>query len=159
MKICFKCKKPKELSAFYKHPRMADGHLNKCIVCAKEDVAARVERKRKDPEWLEAEMERQRQKQARARANGTAIVLTGEKRAAVNKKYRINNPEKRRAHDAVTNALRCKKIQRKPCEVCASIDSEAHHEDYSKPLDVVWLCPKHHAERHRQMRKARRLAG
>jgi len=28
-----------------------------------------------------------------------------------------------------------------------------HHEDYSKPLEIVWLCIKHHAERHREIRK------
>ena len=34
-----------------------------------------------------------------------------------------------------------------PCE--AEIDVQAHHDDYNKPLDVRWLCRKHHREHHK----------
>lgn len=40
------------------------------------------------------------------------------------------------------------KIVKKPCQVCQSPDSEAHHADYTKPLEVVWLCRDHHLELH-----------
>ena len=36
-----------------------------------------------------------------------------------------------------------------PCEVCGATKAQAHHCNYSKPLDVRWLCPKHHAEWHK----------
>lgn len=41
-------------------------------------------------------------------------------------------------------------LTRLPCEVCQNSKSQAHHEDYSKPLQVIWLCSKHHGERHRK---------
>lgn len=45
-------------------------------------------------------------------------------------------------------------ILRQPCEVCGATESvEAHHEDYTKPLDVQWLCPTHHQARERAKRK------
>ena len=39
------------------------------------------------------------------------------------------------------------KVQRGPCEVCGG-KAEAHHTDYSKPLDVRWLCRDHHPDEH-----------
>ena len=55
-------------------------------------------------------------------------------------------PEKITARSAVSSALYHGKIRRKPCEVCGILKVEAHHDDYSKPLDVKWLCNKHHKE-------------
>lgn len=40
------------------------------------------------------------------------------------------------------------KIKRKPCEVCGSGKSQMHHDDYDKPVDVRWLCKKHHLDIH-----------
>lgn len=43
------------------------------------------------------------------------------------------------------------KIKKLPCCVCGDINSQAHHEDYSKPLDVIWYCRVHHNEIHKQI--------
>jgi hypothetical protein len=46
------------------------------------------------------------------------------------------------------NALRSGKISRHPCAICGGEPAHKHHDDYSKPLDVIWLCPKHHKQMH-----------
>jgi hypothetical protein len=67
------------------------------------------------------------------------------------REWRARNPEKYKAQNAVNNAIRDGKLIRKGCEVCGD-KAHAHHEDYSRPLDVVWLCPIHHGERHASTR-------
>jgi hypothetical protein len=39
-------------------------------------------------------------------------------------------------------------IEKQKCNICGASESEAHHEDYSKPLVVIWLCREHHLELH-----------
>lgn len=70
------------------------------------------------------------------------------------KSERLNNDNKEKylARRAVENAVRYNKIIKQPCERCGETSRvHAHHENYSKPLDIVWLCPKHHTERHREI--------
>jgi len=74
----------------------------------------------------------------------------------IRNKYRHNNPEKIKAHSILNNAIRAGLIQRLPCSICGSTKRiHGHHPCYSKPLDVVWLCPLHHAEHHKAVHKAR----
>jgi hypothetical protein len=42
------------------------------------------------------------------------------------------------------------KIVKEPCEVCGSVESQAHHDNYDNPRDVRWFCRPHHLEWHRQ---------
>lgn len=57
-------------------------------------------------------------------------------------------PDRMRAYGRVRYAIKTGKLKKLPCEVCGSPDTEGHHDDYSKPLDVRWLCPFHHKEYH-----------
>lgn len=120
------------------------------------DSEKRREEKMKDPEWVVAEAERQRKKQAKYREIGTACVLPLDKRREVHRKHAKKYPEKNSARMKLSNAVRDGKINPMPCEVCGNPTSEAHHDDYSKPLDVKWLCSKHHAERHVYLRDIER---
>lgn len=56
--------------------------------------------------------------------------------------------KRRKARSTFNHYLRDKHIERKTCEVCGE-KAEAHHDDYNKPLDVRWLCFKHHREWHK----------
>ena len=67
---------------------------------------------------------------------------------AANKRWREKNPEKVAANTKVNNAVRDGRLTRQPCEVCGKAAAEAHHDDYSKPLEVRWLCKEHHEEQH-----------
>jgi hypothetical protein len=65
------------------------------------------------------------------------------------RKWQINNREKVNAHAAVHRAVSSGVIKRpEQCSFCENkCKPEGHHEDYSKPLDVVWLCRLCHAEK------------
>ena len=64
------------------------------------------------------------------------------------KLYRKNNPNKYRAHGMVAYAVKMKNLVPKPCEICADVKVSAHHDDYLEPLNVRWLCSKHHNQWH-----------
>ena len=65
-------------------------------------------------------------------------------------KWRDNNRQKYRAEDLVRYYIKTGKIKRDCCEICDDQNSHAHHDDYSKPLEVHWLCRTHHSEYHRK---------
>lgn len=56
--------------------------------------------------------------------------------------------KRRKARSELNHYLRDKHIERKPCEVCGA-KAEAHHDNYDEPLQVRWLCFRHHREWHK----------
>lgn len=139
-KVCFKCKRNLPISEFYKHPGMADGHLGKCKDCAKRDTKMRYA---VDFEKIRA-YEKARFQRAERKAN-----IRIYRRAR-----RLRSPEKDAARAAVSRAVKSGLLKREPCEVCGNEKAQAHHKDHSKPLDVQWLCFKHHRQIHGQLRDA-----
>jgi hypothetical protein len=63
--------------------------------------------------------------------------------------------EYKAAHVATRKAIRDGVLVRKPCEVCRKKKTEAHHDDYGKPLEVRWLCRAHHMQIHGREKKLR----
>lgn len=61
-----------------------------------------------------------------------------------------NTKTKHYARTYANTYLKRGKLKKKPCEVCGASEVEMHHEDYSKPLQVNWLCRKHHMDNHKK---------
>ena len=127
-KVCFKCGIEQPIVSFYKHPQMGDGRLNKCKSCTRYDV--RTNYKAKVEQYREYDRERYRT---------DPVKRTPARRDDL----------KRRAGYLMHNAVNRGKLQKLACEVCGDQKSEGHHEDYAKPLEVTWLCRKHHKDVHR----------
>lgn len=139
-KTCFKCSQTLAIVNFYRHPRMADGHLNKCKECARKDSSHSHHLNKDDPLWVEKQRVRGREKYHRLYGNGpnwTSPEATPE--------------EKTKARRLLQYALRRGEIL-KPSRCtdcgCASNRIHGHHEDYSKPLAVFWVCSLCHRKRH-----------
>ena len=78
----------------------------------------------------------------------------GKLRGRLNRARRFTlNPERYRAKDLIHSLVERGIIQRQPCAKCGDMKSQAHHPDYSKPLEVVWLCQAHHSEEHRRLKE------
>lgn len=60
------------------------------------------------------------------------------------KKARLNNPEKYKARYMLNSAVKSGVVKKEPCINCGDLKSEAHHENYNNPIDVIWVCRKHH---------------
>lgn len=72
-------------------------------------------------------------------------------RAAYAREYRESVKDRyKEAHHAVSNAIKLGKMEKKPCEICGNNNSQAHHDDYNKPLEVRWLCRSCHLAWHQE---------
>jgi hypothetical protein len=64
-------------------------------------------------------------------------------RLEARERYRAN-PQASKARTAVARALRAGTLRKGVCEVCGATKVDAHHENYDRPLEVHWLCRRHH---------------
>jgi hypothetical protein len=146
-KRCITCGLEKPLSDYYKHPQMSDGHLSKCKECQKANSraarAARIEDYREYDRARSMRPDRVAMRLAYAQTERSKEITAIGSAAWIKR-----NPDKRKAHTIVGNALRTGRLIKMPCEKCGNPSSQAHHDDYSAPLSVRWFCVAHHAEHH-----------
>lgn len=121
-----------------------------CKVCVGEAVRAY---RKANPEWYRrSSREYGRTDKARAKRAEVTKRARKEQREKFDerrRRWRAENPEKHKAHMAVNSAVRHGKLTKSTsCERCGARDVllHAHHEDYSKPLEVEWLCTGCHGE-------------
>jgi hypothetical protein len=126
-KKCFKCGRILPLEDFYKHPRMKDGHLNKCKECTRTDVKRDYDRNSSNPEWVEKERERGREKYHRLGYNHKFSGITD----LCPLIKTISAKLRRRGYN--TNGM------------------EAHHWNYNYPFSVFLLSRNAHRRLHQHM--------
>ncbi len=133
MKKCSRCGEEKDFSGFQKRKASKDGYTASCKKCLKEYDDSRL----RDPKRMQARREYQKTEKGKL-AHSMAC-----------KKWLEKNEVKRGVHILTGNAIRDGRLIKKPCEVCGEKKVNAHHCDYAKPFEIVWLCDDHHAEWHK----------
>lgn len=138
LKRCSQCREEKPPSAFYKHPQTRDGLNSWCKAC----TAARWQVWRKaHPTYKQVRTAAQRRRWALAEHQRDP-----QKKTRACQRYRRAQPLVYAARTAVGNALQSGRLVRPTaCTRCQRVCKlDGHHEDYTKPLEVVWVCRRCH---------------
>lgn len=133
LKRCSCCGVEKPLTDFQVRQASKDGLTASCKACLKERDRIRDQSPR-----------RIALKKKYVQGKGKNVAYAAKRR------YIRKNPKKRAAHVLVGNAIRDGKLLKGVCSVCGDKRVQAHHCDYDKPLEVLWLCPKHHEAWHKK---------
>lgn len=144
MKECKQCLKTLPLSEFYS---TKTGKFSKCKECIKKNVKQNREEKE---EYYKA-YDRNRPNKAERNKLNIERQKTEKGKAIHNNACRAwgeRNKDRRQVQIAVSNAVRDGRLQKLPCFICGEAEVEGHHPNYDAPLDVIWLCVKHHKEIH-----------
>ena len=150
MKKCSKCKKLKPINDFYKRGGKEKGLRSHCCSCCSERRA----------EWRLKNSEHDSLTHRKWRMGNLS------KRAAYLRQYRLNNPEKFKDYQSPEKS-KARVLARETfinkvavCEVCGkAFAKHRHHKDYSRPLDIIWVCVSCHQKIHSKQRKLRLCNG
>jgi hypothetical protein len=154
---CNTCGQIKPLSDYYVDQKAADGRICRCKECHKAGMkAARAAR---SGYYLQYDRDRANNPNRVAARKAYSQSEHGKERIAAGSKAWIGrNPQKRAANIKADNAIARGRLIKQPCEVCGALEVHAHHDDYSRPMDVRWFCVQHHADHHVVERRERSYA-
>ena len=155
-KLCRTCNIYKRFSEFIKRERNTTGFESQCRECICEKQRIRYLNRSKDELKYNARLNKIKLYTAAKRSDPLSN-RTNE--LSAQSEYKINNREKINAQASLNRYIRRGYITRLPCQICGDLKSQGHHEDYSRPLDVIWLCRKHHSEIHRKFNTLRQRLG
>ncbi len=134
MKLCNRCQVIKPLSEFYDNGRGKGKPKSYCKECHKA--------KMREKYWTHKGKGGQERREYQRKMGRQSYHRNREANLRRVADYRQKNPEKLRAHWAAAWAQQ-KGILTSPgvCSHCGSPGPlEKHHPDYSRPLEVIWLC-------------------
>lgn len=144
-KKCSVCHKIKALKEFVKNKRCKDGCERQCNSCRSSS------RKSYMRNYYRVNIVRHRHC-AKLNARKYRKEKPEACKASRERYYpkRLLKKEQNRAVWAVGNAVRKGRLKKTPCAICGGSERvEGHHSDYTKPLEVIWLCQIHHMAWHR----------
>ena len=155
-KSCKCCEHVLPLTEFHKHKGFKDGHRSVCKVCV------RV----KNKEYYEENKEEHKKRVLRWREKNREKYEEGVKRASIVHKerkrvYAARYPHKVKAGKLLGYAIYKGQIKKsQQCQLCGAKNEKivGHHFDYSKPLEVTWLCECCHKYIHRKASPAYQVA-
>lgn len=140
MKVCTKCGVDKPLTEFNRDGKALDGLRTRCRECVRAQSAGWRAR---HPDAWRTYMEAHRTEYA-----------------AYARQHKLRHPTKRAAREALHYAVVVGRVIRpSTCPACGRTGRiEGHHDDYSRPLDVQWLCSRCHKALHFRLREEARAA-
>jgi hypothetical protein len=133
-------------------------HRNLCTKCNNAYNSARYKRRMLDPKYVLKQRARYKVRREKDKLLGKSNIHYRHRAYINHKKWEENNRGKIRAYNYLHRVIKSGKMVKEPCRVCGSPFVQMHHEDYSKPLNVMFLCTKHHHELHVRKREAELLA-
>ena len=143
MKYCAGCNADRDDSLFGRDASKEDGMTHKCRACnAAYQKARRVAAAASMPvSWKKKTANMAEYMKEWKKANPGYVTQK-------KKEWYAKNRDRLRVREAVKYALKSGKLVKTACHVCGKDNVEGHHPDYSRPLDVVWLCREHHLQIH-----------
>ena len=131
MRTCRVCGETKPISEYYKHGKWLS---RMCKECDKEESKRYIKKYREEHPGCRKE------------EHHKYSIKHREELLQKQRARRAKNPQQMRAQSLLNSYILRGKIEKpKVCQVCGKEGRvEAHHSDYSKPLDVIWCCKSCH---------------